>query len=150
MQPLKLKLKLSQNIKMPGQKTLENRLDICCENIRSRISLMEAYAGDDHAVNIHGLMSLAQNLSTVEINNHIIMCDNTIRIIGELKNLLKDENRRRSLEIQLADCEKAINKKLDTKKRINNQRRAMRFNPYQIEAALPEENPVSIRRQKSK
>ena len=135
---------------MTGQKTLENRLDICCENIRSRISLMEAYAGDDHAVNIHGLMSLAQNLSTVDINNHIIMCDNTIRIIGELKNLLKDENRRRSLEIRLADCEKAINKKLDTKKRITNQRRAMRFNPYQIEAALPEENPVSIRRQKSK
>ena len=129
---------------------MENRLDICCENIRSRISLMEAYAGDDHAVNIHGLMSLAQNLSTVDINNHIIMCDNTIRVIGELKNLLKDEDRRRSLEIQLADCEKAIKKKLDTKKRITNQRRAMRFNPYQIEAALPEENPVSIRRQKSK
>ena len=135
---------------MPGQKTLENRLDICCENIRSRISLMGAYAGDDYAVNIHGLMSLAQNLSTVDINNHIIMCDNTIRIIGELKNLLKDENRRRSLEIQLADCEKAINKKLDTKKRITNQRRAMRFNPYQIEAATTEQPAVPIRRQKSK
>ena len=77
------------------------------------------------------------------------MCDNTIRIIGELKNLLKDEDRRRSLVIQLADCEKAINKKLDTIKRITNQRRAMRCNRYQIEAALPEENPVSIRRQKS-
>ena len=52
---------------MPGQKTLENRLDIFCENIRSRISLMEAYAGDDHAVNIHGSMSLAQRLTSTTI-----------------------------------------------------------------------------------
>ena len=72
---------------MPSIKHLEDRMDICCENIRSRISLMEAYACDAHAVNIQGLMSL------FDINNHIIMCDNTIRIIGELKNLLKDEDR---------------------------------------------------------
>ena len=49
-----------QNIKMPGQKILENQLDICCENVCSRISLMEAYAGDAHPVKIQGLMSLAQ------------------------------------------------------------------------------------------
>ena len=91
---------------MPSIKNLEDRMDICCENIRSRISLMEAYAGDVHAVKIQGLMSLAQNVSTVDINNHIIMCDNTISIIGELKNLLKFEERRRNLKIQLNDCEK--------------------------------------------
>ena len=135
---------------MPSIKNLEDRMDICCENIRSRISLMEAYAGDAHAVNIQGLMSLAQNLSTVDINNHIIMCDNTIRIIGELKNLLKDEDRRRNLENQLNECEKAVNRKIATKRGISTERREKRFNPYQIEAATTDQSSVSIRRQKSK
>ena len=83
---------------MLDQKTLENRFDICCENIRSRISLMKLYAGDGHEVNIQGLMSLAPNVSTVDISNRILRCDNTIRIIEELKNLLKDEDRRHKLE----------------------------------------------------
>ena len=135
---------------MPSIKTLEDRMDICCENIRSRFSLMEAYAGDAHAVNIQGLMSLAQNLSKVDINNHIIMCDNTIRIIGELKNSLKDEDGRRNLEIQLNDCEKAVDKKIATKRGISTERREKRFNPYQIEAATTEQPAVPIRRQKSK
>ena len=130
---------------MPSIKNLEDRMDICCENIRSRISLMEAYAGDAHAVNIQGLMSLAQNLSTVDNNNHIIMCD-----IGELRNLLKDEDRRRNWENQLNDCEKAVNKKTATKRGISTERSEKRFNPYQIEAATTDQSSVSIRRQKSK
>ena len=126
---------------MPSIKNLEDRMDICCENIRSRISLMEAYTGDSHAVNIQCLMSLAQKFPTVDINNHIIMCDNTIKIIGELKNLLKFEERRRNLQIQLNDCEREQLKDRTKEKK--------RFNPYQIKAATTEQAPVPIRRQKS-
>ena len=104
--------------------------------------MLEAYAGDAHAVNIQGFMSLAQNLSTIDIINHIKMFDNTIRIISELKNLLKDEDRRRNSKNQLIDCGKAVNKTIATKKRITAQRRDKRFNLYQVEAATTEQAPA--------
>jgi len=135
---------------MPGIKNLEDRMDICCENIRTRILTMESYGQDAHAVDVNGLLSLAQTLKTVDINQQLLLCDNTIRIINELKHLLKDEERRRSLEIQLLDSERANNKKLETKQKITAERREKRFNPYQIEAPPREQRSMPITRQSSK
>ena len=81
--------------KMPSDKNLEDRLDNCCESIRSRVCLMRSYATDGHVVDVTEVMNLAQNLTNVSVENYLSMCDNTIRIVSELKNLLKDEQRRR-------------------------------------------------------
>ena len=108
---------------MPSIKNLENRTDLSCENILTRNLTMESYEQDAHAVNINGLLSLAQNLDNVDVNQYILLCDNTERTVGELTKLLKDEERGRNLEIKLNDCEKAMNKKIETKKRITAQRR---------------------------
>ena len=135
---------------MPSQKNLEDRLDICCENIRSRISIMEAYAKEAHAVDVKGLMSLAVNLSTVNINEQIILCDNTIRIIGELKHLLKEEERRRNLNIQLEDSEQANKTKEMIKSQISEARRQKRFNPYQVEHPTSSSTSPPSRREVSR
>ena len=53
---------------MLGQKNLADRLNNCGEKIRSQISIMEAYAENARAVDVQGLMSLAVNLSTANID----------------------------------------------------------------------------------
>ena len=57
---------------------------------------MKSLTQDAHAVNVNWLLTPAQILKSVTINQELLSSDNTIRIIGELKNLLKDEERRRN------------------------------------------------------
>ena len=57
---------------------------------------MKSLTQDAHGVNVNWLLTLAQILKSVTINQQLLSSDNTIRIIGELKNLLKDEERRRN------------------------------------------------------
>ena len=83
---------------------------------------MKSLTQDAHAVNVNWLLTLARILKSVTINQELLPSDSTIRIIGELKNLLKDDERRRNKEIQLIDCEKTIDKKNETKMRTTTQR----------------------------
>ena len=103
-------------------------MDNCCESIRSKILRRESYATDAHVIDCQGLLQLARGLQAVDIDEHLEMCDHTIRIINELKNVLKDEQRRRQIEIGLHDARNAVKKKVDINNRNALARRSKRFN----------------------
>ena len=132
---------------MPGQKKLEDRLDICCQNIQSRISIMEAYAEDAYAVDVQGLISLAVILSNVNINQQIMLSDNTVHIIGELKHLLKEEKQRCNFSIQLEDRERTNKTEEEIKSRILVARQQNKINPYQVESQLSSRKTPPTKRQ---
>ncbi len=83
---------------MPSEKTLENRLDNVYNDIMNSRNLIVEYGKDFHAVDMGALIQLATNLTAVNTRDHIIHCDNSIRMLTEVKNILRKEESRRHLQ----------------------------------------------------
>ena len=107
-------------IKMPGQKEHSNRLANCCENIREKILIIQALISQPHIIAMEQLSALCQTVTTVDIIDTIQKCDNTI---NEMRNLLKAEEKRRSLHSQLETMENASATKIAIKNSTMERRR---------------------------
>ena len=108
---------------MPGQKEHSNRLANCCENIREKILIIQALISQPHIIAMEQLSALCQTVTTVDIIDTIQKCDNTINVINEMRNLLKAEEKRRSLHSQLETMENASATKIAIKNSTMERRR---------------------------
>ena len=110
-------------LKIPGKREQSNRLANCCENIRERILIITALISQPHIIAMNDLKELCQSVTTVDIVETIQKCDNTINVINEMRNLLKSEERRRSLQSGLDTMQSAAATKATIKNTTMQNRR---------------------------
>jgi hypothetical protein len=115
---------------MPSRKNIEDRLDNVCNSIIQQRDIIIEYATDSHAVNVEKLILMANNLESTDIDSSIIDCENSIRILNAIQQLLREEKRRRQYSSQLEDVDKAIGKKTSLLIKNQEKRRRERLNPY--------------------